>query len=310
MHPMRIVEIMRISFLVFIAFPLFINAVEMNQEPANSGLLSPINSIEHEFTLSLSPQDKDEIELLFSTFIIKEPFGYVLFGEKPMALSGGFRQQSWESVLLNQDSSTLLWKRWETWKSCSIGLEFPNFLFLEENYSAAPNIGLIILINKKVFIKTVKSHSKRFQEITGRTIDPVKLLIELEEGKTTLQQAINFNEELFGILLGFGERNAALYSRRQKIEGLPVIPYALDHSPSKGFHSIEEEVDCLNKVLQFFSNEDHTLFNVCPVEFVADNKTAETAALSHKYLKARSRLCKLYRGRSYFEVSLKKLLAP
>lgn len=300
-------EITRICFLFLLIFPVILKAY---QESTHGRLLMPTNVIEQEFTRSLSPDDRDRIELLFSTFICKDPFAYVLFGEKPVALSGGFRRSSWENVLLNHDFNVLFWKRWETWKSCSLGLQFPNFLLLEENFSAVPNIRFVILINKKLFIETIEIHSKRFREITGKTMNPVKLLMELEEKKTTLQQAIHFNEELLGILLGFGEINASLYSRRQLLEGLLMIPLALHKSPSEGFLSVEDEVSFLNEQLQFSSNEDHFLFNVCPVEFVADKKAAETYVLCQKYLKARYRLCEIYRDGSYFDVSLRQLMTP
>ncbi|MFV0341139.1 MAG: hypothetical protein ACK5MA_11040 [Parachlamydiaceae bacterium] len=293
-------EIIKLYFLVLLVFPaIFLSSYELHQEPVNGGLLRSISEV-----------DRTRIELLFSTFVGKDPFAYVLFGDKPMALSGGFRKQSWESMLLNDAFGDLFWKRWETWKKYTLGVKFPNYLFLEENFSAFPSIRFIIFINKKLFIKTIQNHSDRFQEITGSRLDPERLLLELENGKTSLQQAIHFNEELLGILLGFGQLNASHYSRRQQIKGPLLIPLALDETPSDGFLSIEEEMTYLNDRLQFSSNEDHALFKICPVEFVADINANETKVLCKKYRESRVRLCELYRDQSYVDVSLKQLMEP
>lgn len=309
MHWVWIVEIVRIGSFIFLAILVIYQANAFHQEPADSGLLMSSEWIEQDVLQSISDNDREELELFFANLVEQDQFGYVLFSEKPIALSGGFVKTPSDNVLIGVETGCLCLKRWALWKSYFERIQFPNFLLIEENFAASPDICFIFLINKTLFAKTIRDHSNRFSEITGCSIDPVKILSDLEQGKTTLQQAIFFNEELLGILLGFGEHNAGLFAKRRQLQGPLLIPLALKNEPSIGFNSVEEEVSSMCGRLQNPYNDDFGVYRIDPVIFVADRSHPETTTLCRKYIKARARLSKLYKNQSYFDVSLKQLIS-
>lgn len=293
------------SFIISTVLVL-IMVYSIYQEPAESGLLILDNSEAGEIFHKLPKEDKETLELLFAFLVNQDQFGYTLISEKPMSLSGGFIKTPYENVLYGYNQSSLFWRRWELWKFHFGKLKFPNFLMIEENFAAMPDIRFVFIINKTLFIQTVLDHSKRFREVTGRVIDPEKLLKALEKGETTLQQAISFSEELLGILLGYGQHNASLYAKRQQIDGPLMIPLALEQSPSPGFASVQEESANICKSLQA-SYELVDGYTIGHVMFAADRSNPITAELCDKYRKAQLKLSTLYKDHTYLEESLRLL---
>lgn len=299
---------MKFKILASVALLFVGRCFAVNQESAESRLLIKSNCVAQEMIQLLPIDDRESLELLFATFVNSDQFGYTLFSEKPIALGGGFVKTSYENVLAGYRSGCFFWRRWELWKLHFGKVKFRNFLFIEENFAACPEIRFVFLINKTLFVKTIRDHATRFHNITGREVDPMQLLSDLELGRTTLQQALSYSEELLGILLGFGEHNAALYAKRQKLEGPLLIPLAFEKEPSIGFISVKDEVDSIYELLQSPYDEDLEAYVINPVMFAADRAHPETSHLCRKYLKARAKLCKLYRNQSYLEVSLKQLI--
>lgn len=307
MHWVWVVEIVRIRSFIFWATLVIYQAYAL-QEPAGSGLLMSSEWIEQEVLPFITDGDREELELFFANLVEQDQFGYVLFSEKPIALSGGFVKTPSDNVLAGVETGCLCLKRWELWKSHFEKIRFPNFLLIEENFAASPDIRFIFLINKTLFARTIRDHSDRIREIAGCILDPVNILADLEQGKTTLQQAIFFNEELLGILLGFGEHNSGLFAKRRQLQGPLLIPLALKIKPSIGFNSVEEEVSSISGRLQNPYDDDFGVCQIDPVVFVADLTHPETSHLCRKYLKARGRLCRLFQNQSYLMVSLKQLM--
>ncbi len=162
-----------------------------------------------------------------------------------------------------------------------------NFIFFEEDAVDLPNIKFIFLINKMEFIKKIKEYQQLFNDILKCSVTPEKMLTDIESGRLKFQDAIKNSELLLGILLGFGEHNARLYERRQKLERPKKTEQLLLKSiiPQPNFSTVEEEIDYLNSLLLPFGDYNYSPIYAPIVHFVADHSHPETILLDVKYKK-------------------------
>jgi len=235
------------------------------------------------FINHIPAKDKQKLEKLFYGLINCDHFGYTLFGDKPVALSGHSYLTYWENFLSFQENEGLFWDSWNTWERYRMHFSFQNYL-LHKEPSPFLDGGLIILINKKAFIESIKAHLVTFENILKHPIDPEKFLQGIESGKQTLMESIACNTTLLGILLGYGKQNSVLYSHKRKV-----------------FNA-----SCLN------GNDDDLastpLLRIRSLCFMADLKSLETQLLHQKYSEMRRKLSSIYAGENFFKTSLKRLM--
>lgn len=255
-------------------------------------------------------KDKQAIKSLFQILIYEDHFGYTLTGYKAVSLSGDFTSTPWEHILIGCFSRNI-WKKWSIWEEYSDLFKGKNFILLKEQSFNFKEIKFLILINKKVFVETVKKHQNTFDEILRRKVDPVELLKNIELGHS-FQAEIQYSETLWGILLGFGEHNARLFDRRDEISQLTgqsrLLLKAL--KPSEHFNSLKDEERFLWQKLQAFEEKnEYPLSLISAINFSADLNDPETQKLKAKYEKSKRNLMNLYENKNLLEVVLKQLMS-
>ena len=255
-----------------------------------------------------STSDKRALEKLFHILIDEDHFGYTLFGDKPVSLSGDCTITPYEVALSGIPTNELFWKKWgipsgglfwrkwSIWKKIEKDLCIKNYFFIEEpafnrNDGA---MGFVFLVNKKAFVETVDQNIETFRDILGQNTTAIKLLEKVEEEKTFMKHLKN-SELLLGILLGYGSHNAQLFVRikqlRKFISAKDLILIEIKPLPSQGFSSIEEEEKFLNQKLQPFSRHvNHIPWMILPVQFAADLDHIETKLLQKKYARLRNEI--------------------
>ncbi len=250
------------------------------------------------FLLKNIPKD----ELFFLDFFLRylfleEGFAYVLFGTKPMGISGYFDLENSKSIFVSQ--SILPWNV-KIKKGAEIFRKYQH-LFLFRNcemlFSAQDGGTDIIFINKKNFLKTFRKNQLDFRKILGSNISGQILLDQIIKQNGILTDYLKKNEQLLGILLGYGNHNAWMYERREEIKRsihhftLSIVKL----TPSKGFATIEEELQMLNSKLQPFFEKNHSMISFFeqPI-FMVDNETLETKKLKKKYNKQHKRIEQIY----------------
>lgn len=227
-------------------------------------------------------QDQLKLEALFHDLINQDHFGYSLFGDKAVALSGHAVITHWENFILSRCTEGSFWDKWSIWEKYHTTLPMKNYLFLREP-SPFHQAEMIVLINKKAFLKTLQAHLETFKTILGYEIQPEQFLLEIELGKKTFMNSIKGNVALMGILLGYGKHNATLYAHKRKI---------FKDSCLKGYGE-----GCLPSLLRVNS-----------LDFMADLKHEETQKLHKKYCKLRNKLSLIYANGSFLKPSLIKLI--
>lgn len=102
---------------------------------------------------------------------------------------------------------SILLSGWKTFKKHSCGLIHSNFIFSE----AIDKYGIdIFIINKQALKKCIDKHLNTFRSILGSHFSYDRLVLQLEN-KINLNDIIQNNKLLLGIVLGYGEEASRAY---------------------------------------------------------------------------------------------------
>lgn len=257
-------------------------------------------------------EDRWILEDFFRTLLLKEGGAYTLFGNKPMTYDAYF-----ESLKDEIPSFITSRKLWEENKRCQMGWKawekyqhlFPSKKFLLIAKHRNENWVEIILANKEHLTQKIKEHLSEFKAILGDRFAPECFLNEYEKGNDSLFHLLKEHHGLFGILLGFGKRNAWMYQERDRIFvdfyhfTLKIYPH-----PSSQFKTIDEEKHYFeNTLTRVFKEDGAKCFTYIHLPyFMADLNSTETHELRRKYLQARRHIQNIYFHGDFLEITLRK----
>ncbi|MGC1878542.1 MAG: hypothetical protein WA678_04105 [Rhabdochlamydiaceae bacterium] len=193
-------------FSLALALTVVITGFQIWNEPP----LSAYEGKEVSKILEMMPQkDKERLEYFFREYIGWEEMGYVLFGGKPMALTGKDKKlhpfKSFSSFLYAISPRRIQFKNgFETWQKYEKFFPMKRFVFLYDETESEVN-GLFI--NKESFLQKVQHYADDFKRILNRDVTGEELLKEGME-KSLLSEVLCDHDLLMGILFGFGRNNA------------------------------------------------------------------------------------------------------
>lgn len=214
------------------------------------------------------------LEKVVTKFFIQEHFIYPLYNVKPLAYGLYSNNEDWRNVL-----SLGEWNNINNFEFISLKnyLEenlSSNFLLLEEPNPYFRDATNVYFVNKTEFLRCCHENFDSFKKILGSKFNPSVLLQDLEDGKCTLLKSLHYNEQLFGILLGFGAQNSYEFSLF-KDGNIHTIPF-----------SITDFVE-----LQILGEKHNPLVKLYPIHFVGVAGTDESLNLQKKYAEKHSELC-------------------
>jgi hypothetical protein len=199
---------------------------------------------------SVPDNERKELSRFFEEIIFKDSFGYTIFGDKPIS----FATYNVGKYIRHSDnySSLIIERGEELWRKYAAILQSKNFVFKFQSFA---NIGRheIYLINKKAVQEIAMKHLESFKKILGNDFTPEKLIQELECPATKIQDILHEHEGLFGILLGYGYKNAFAFQR--KYELIASIQNILLHP----LHLSTDQENILNENFIFFVTEKHSI---------------------------------------------------
>ncbi len=260
---------------------------------------------------SLSKEDCWAIDSFFRIFMLKGSGAYTLFGDKPVAYEAYFECSPKEVTSSNRrywiENKQIRegWKTWEKYQHL-----FPSSRYLLQAKHLDEDWVEIVLIDKINFSKTFNENAVSFQAILGNDSSAEDLLVKYENDGLPLFHLLKQHHGLFGILLGFGKRNALLFQSKDRIlEDFNDFTLKTHPMPSLGFHSLDEERVFYQKTLVgAFAETNHKKdykFLYLPA-FLADPHSTETQELQKKYIKQRRIIQDAYSHGHFLEVTLKK----
>ncbi len=199
-------------------------------------------NVEPAFDCQQIPEnDRRQLTDWFRYLVASNHFGYTLFADKPIAYEAyctcGLAQGSFAPGYPVECG-------WNVWQAYSHLFNSDHFLFVENEQYPECNIRALYLINIRAFIDVVSAHLPLFRSILGEETTPEKMLSEVVEGKSLLNDVLKGRRGLEGIIYGYGLNSPLLYQRREEIESFLLdsgsAPF-LKPAPSEGFESLEEE---------------------------------------------------------------------
>lgn len=188
--------------------------------------------------------EKASLEAFFKQIVVEEGGFNVLFGTKPMALSGFYEKPelgnaAWRFFFSQANLQTR--KGYQIWKKEKSKHVFPNYYLVE--LPNDPNYTVLLLIHKKRFLLVVEHYLQEFQKVLGEKITPAEVLSRMTSGEYSYAEALKDNHFLLGLLLGYGKENASLFQRHMDLDPEKNIFSLTIPRPSASFHSREEERD-------------------------------------------------------------------
>ena len=232
--------------------------------------------------------------------------GYVLYGDKPMSIEPLTYQSS---ALFDQDIKTLLIRKGvELWQSLRVSPENKEYSFLifdakEWGYHH------LVCINRKAFLRVVNENLSLFRYVLGPTLSAESLLNALLTAQDQFYTILKNDRVLLGILLGYGEQNALLVSRKEliseQIDQFPLLSKK-QTPPSIGFVSLTEEYETLKKTTAL--SRHLKPFDLCKIPyFGCDPSSTESQELLTVYEKNRSEIIQAVKADDFLEKVLCKL---
>jgi hypothetical protein len=165
--------------------------------------------------LFVPEEDREILEYFFSYLISYENFGYVLFGDKPMA-AGGFEtlftiENSLNEATIKQRALRLGWLTWEKYSTLFPSQKF--VLRLSKN-PISPSFYWIVLINKNSCLRCIESNLDIFKAVLGDSITPQSVLKDLMCKEDIFRDALKKHDGLLGILFGYGRNNSMIFQQQ------------------------------------------------------------------------------------------------
>lgn len=251
------------------------------------------------FLGKLFPQErefpkKDRAEKFLKYLLIEEYGLYTLLGSKPMIIFGVvpildehekrilhstqiplFREKiPLKKYRPTAEDSRMLWNDWKEVESHYLGDEF-RIIEDETNH-----VAVFMKIPAVIFI--LDKYYDDFSKITEQSYTPSEAVYSIGNGNDPFWNKIKKNHYLFGLLLGFGEKNSRLFQleRDQK----KLYPFRTSSSPrlmAKGAHELTVE-DLRLPVFITYQAVDHQV---------------------EQFKLERQKFIEMYQGRDFFELT-------
>ncbi len=272
------------------------------------------------FLSSIPLKERHLLDYFFRRLIQDDTLGYVLLGSKPMTYYS-YRKPKTEIQLIRSDpffefelflyglhpSESLFDKGLNLWKKYENRFCGKNIFFnlLEENQEF--HYVNLLVINKKLVLPLIHQHFSRFL-----SVDPT---IQNEETFFTnfltnekLKNQFYSRNDLLGICLGFGEKNADLFDRMVKVHtAMGWLDFTLYVPSSEHRAQLEKEWDNIKNASGGVGKKIYVSHNFTfnsGVGFRADKTDPETVMLKKKYQDYRKILAQTYQGADFLEKTL------
>lgn len=260
----------------------------------NTGLLSKgfcVDKLTSELKL-IHPRERFYLSYFFKELVFDDGLGYILFGDKPICISGYLVNSS---SLIKPPNTLNFKKGYALWKKHEAYFSHPNFIFIDEPLESRGlqefeqktgdklEFRTINIINKKEFINIINQNKDIFDRELGYDIDPELLLQEISSKKIFFP-LINNHEGLLGILLGYGVESSMEFYRNEK-----------------------ENLNFYNETNPLKPISDISFGNIQSIQFVGNPESQEVQEILTKNRVQRKNVFNIYSKGDFLEITLNKL---
>lgn len=268
----------------------------------------------------------DERETLNKFFLqlFYDTAGYVIYGDKPMSLvsfdrlhlMNGFKPRPLYQIGNSLEvtycpSNQIILRGMDLWNKKFLSQQ-SEIVLKQCNNPWAESSYFLMVINKKSFLKAIQENESLFRERLENFTNAITFYSTSLESKNMIEEVLQKDEVLLGILLGYGRHNAELFLERihlmQRLRSLPL--------DDPQYHKTKEELDQINtragmfppnddfRPLDFDEPTDQFLNSLPLPSFIADCSTDETQGLLRSYESTRRKIQQYYKGKDFVDQTL------
>jgi len=275
-------------------------------------MISDIPPSHYEY--QIPDQDRSGVENYLRFLLYNDHFAFVLFGSKAIAMTAYNERE---------DSSTIIFCPFDPYDRDSYNYEYfykykdlfcsdNVFIKIDNNYGKYHRI---ICVNSKKFLEVVDEYKDRFSKVLGPHFSGEKLLNQIKNSNEDIMDILGHSDELFGILLGFGQKNSYAHTQRcireNSFSQWSRPPFKLTYHCPFGSDPYER---------YFFLKEKNKVKTYWPWLYVKENRInlianirfcgfdeEETREIAIKFDKARKLIATYYKDKNLIDASLKQI---
>lgn len=265
---------------------------------------------------AMPDSDRNSLSYFFRELIIWGNFGYVLFGEKPMALDviesniNPFADLTQFKLYISPRRIKFI-NGFKTWKKYEKFFPTSRFVFLYDKDNR--NNDQIVLINKAAFIQQIENHIKDFEMVLNQNVSGEKLLNESLH-KPLISQVLKNHDGLIGIMLGYGRNNSFLFHQKSQLSSEEdMINFCEKHQlksawTDEEFEDYRKKFESVSWISSYITGSHLANIELIALPgFGAVFNSSETQLLRQKYLNTRQFIINHYKNKDFLEVTLKAL---
>ena len=231
--------------------------------------------------ISMSKRDRERLEYLFRELIVYNSAGYTLLGSKPVSLDCVFKPLfKWDFLFLwhtYYPSNLKKYRAWKTWQKYESHFNRGDIQIWSEPSAWIENGELILIASKRNMTRAAQERPGEFPEN-----------IQMKE---VVKSCLN-QDDLLGILLGYGGNNAKLFHEGRFLKGIF----------SEEFHDLYDDSKTALNFTFGWPRMDISEILVYPM-FMADTEAQESKDLKACYLKTRFEIIDYYRNKEFLEAT-------
>ncbi len=268
---------------------------------------------------SISKEDKEDIETIFTRLFKLGPFAYTVYFDKPMS----FSEAIIDPVPLEEELSViridecvrslmlyyfppkcLLKKSWKALEKYQSYFNNEKYLLINRKFNGNE---MIFIINKPIFKETIQNHITTFKRVLGEKFSAELLLEQIEKPNADIRKLLKNNHALLGILLGFGNHNSELYENREQLYRKKYLLNCV--KDYKKILKIQKQIDDLWRILQVRNDYyTYTLVTRHQVAYACDRNHPESLQLEEKYEKQARQVDVILNEKEWVENIMLKLM--
>jgi len=185
---------------------------------------------------------------------------------------------------------------WETWEKYSHLFKSERLLFWKENHRAQDRFMSLCLADKVQLAQVIKEHEREFGYVLQKEIDPERLIEECLD-RDVVEDVLNGNHALLGIMLGYGRDNAWFFEDQRGKTLTKPNPRVWTSDELKKIY--KGHLGQKNGPFQQYEMED-----VLVPMFVGYPDSAESNLLKRRYIASKEALDRFYEKKNFLEATL------
>jgi hypothetical protein len=271
------------------------------------------------FVSTLPKEERFLLEFFFRSLIQKDAIGYTLLGGKPMSvysylkpkvITNSYRHDPIDRMELFFDGfderDALFHRGLEIWKKYENDFCGTNIFFDVFENDSDLHFMQVSVFNKRLMLPLFERYFHKFKDLDPSIRDN-EALFDLLVHDQQFKEKFYVREDLLGICLGYGEKNAELFQKMATLlTSMGRLDFTLERPSADRLKSLEQEFTTLKRT---FTGGIHTpvsrkfFFNI-GLGFRADFSDPETLFLQKKYAELHKKLTQAYEETAFLEKTL------